>query len=438
MLWNTLSLAIPDLVAFALLFLTVFIGYTLLGLIAFGPNVRSFHNFMTSLWTCYGYLVGGGNEQELVYVQPTVATIFYITFILFVVLILINMFIAIISQYYALEKENTEKRSKKKDNSDYTVEFDLYKQLKRFFKGLRPKLQITVAGDELDEYQQTMYLQKGNTVIVMDCDYIQAERARLRKLFQGATHVIMICSRFWKMAGGSKFDFIEGIKYVPPQVTPQKFQILYLQSVSINALNLLQSVKKGGKIVLNDESFSSDKVILECIDTPPLFFQYHYYIGSGYHVKKYKIVQGGSVFHNQEVRFPFYTYILQMYYAILTFFKTSYQNYLDQKYVHLDWKSFLLLGQEEIREVLIKLLKMGKTKVRFDELIKHIRIVAAKKLIRMGVENLNERVDLIVASLMFKHFPQLSEITKAEAGKQYVHIYYILLFTYIIVIFLIQ
>lgn len=399
MIWNTLRLAVPDLVAFAILFLAVYIGYCLMGYIAFGPYVKTFHNFLTSFWTCFSMLVSGDDETQIVRVQPVVASIFYVTYILFVVVILINMFIAIINQYYAKEKERTIDR-KKKAKQEYSVQYDLYKQVSNFFKRLRPRIQLSNQSDDSDDenndtYENTIYLQTGTTVMVMDIDYIQAERFRLRRLFQAAVHVIMICSRFWKLAGGVKFDFIDGVKY-PENVSNSKRTILYLKSGSISSLNLLQSLRKKSRLVLSDESFSRDKVILECIDNKPLFRQYHYYKGSGYHAKLYKVVHGGSIIHNQGVKFPFYTYICQLYYSFITYCKTAYQNYLDTKFVKLDWGSFLLLSQEELREILVDLALNKKVRIRFDELVQKIRLSVAKKITRIGTENLNDRVEVFL------------------------------------------
>jgi hypothetical protein len=100
MVTKTLSSAIPDLLHFAVVFGSVFVTFTICGIVLFGREVGSFTTFNRALISCFRVMLGDIDWDELSAVGRTEAGIWLWMYIIVVVLLMLNMIIAIIMDHY--------------------------------------------------------------------------------------------------------------------------------------------------------------------------------------------------------------------------------------------------------------------------------------------------------------------------------------------------
>ena len=65
LLWRSLEVAGPDLVAFIIFFFIVFIGFVVTGHLLFGTGVSDFRNFAKAFITLFKMLLGDFNYKDL-------------------------------------------------------------------------------------------------------------------------------------------------------------------------------------------------------------------------------------------------------------------------------------------------------------------------------------------------------------------------------------
>eukprot|EP00002_Diphylleia_rotans_P021884 TRINITY_DN4267_c0_g1_i9.p1 TRINITY_DN4267_c0_g1~~TRINITY_DN4267_c0_g1_i9.p1 ORF type:complete len:884 (-),score=164.05 TRINITY_DN4267_c0_g1_i9:265-2916(-) len=100
LLWRTLELASGTLKAYSVTFIIMFIAFSLQGYYLFGFQLRTFHTFPISILTAFRLLSGDFDFSNMQTTSPILGPVFFMAYMIFVFLILINLFIAILSQYY--------------------------------------------------------------------------------------------------------------------------------------------------------------------------------------------------------------------------------------------------------------------------------------------------------------------------------------------------
>jgi len=101
-LWQTLDNARTDLLTFIAIFAIILLGFLFMGWLTFGAELGIFNGFISSMGTCWQFLIGNPPDFfDLYYVNRALGPIFFTLFTVFVFFILANMFIAIISGAYA-------------------------------------------------------------------------------------------------------------------------------------------------------------------------------------------------------------------------------------------------------------------------------------------------------------------------------------------------
>lgn len=99
-IFNVLKSASKDLFFFVIVFLVFIVAMAQCGFLFFFQRVNGFRSFFISCLTLIKGMMGGLETDELEAANRFFGPLFYIIFNLFVVLILVNMFIAIISEAY--------------------------------------------------------------------------------------------------------------------------------------------------------------------------------------------------------------------------------------------------------------------------------------------------------------------------------------------------
>lgn len=110
-MWDTLSYASLDLITFFAFFFIIFIAFTIMGNTLFGPELDSFRDLTASMLTIFRMAIGEIDFDEMRGVNRVLGPLFIISFVFFIVLVLMNMFLAIIDYAY----DQTAERARKGD-----------------------------------------------------------------------------------------------------------------------------------------------------------------------------------------------------------------------------------------------------------------------------------------------------------------------------------
>jgi polycystin 2 len=104
MLSITMSNAYYPTVSFLIMFFIIFAGCGQAFNMAFGPYMKSYNNFTTSMMSLFRALLGEFEYEEMQQTDRLVGPLLFITFMLLVLFVLVNMFIAILSEAYEKAK----------------------------------------------------------------------------------------------------------------------------------------------------------------------------------------------------------------------------------------------------------------------------------------------------------------------------------------------
>ncbi|OWZ23925.1 LOW QUALITY PROTEIN: Ryanodine-inositol 1,4,5-triphosphate receptor Ca2 channel protein [Phytophthora megakarya] len=189
LLWRVLGMAMSDLMGFLVIFNLIFLGYSAMGSYAFGFALEEYSTISKSYGTCFQMLAGEMDYARLRQANPRVAPLFIGTFVVLVFQILVNMFVAILSEYYEVAKND-------ETASGDDVEYDVLARIRSFVSACAPT--VVVPKDHgvirLIPWQQVRLI---STNLVDQ----EETRQRVRKLFRGAVWRVVALLRF-----GMKFD----------------------------------------------------------------------------------------------------------------------------------------------------------------------------------------------------------------------------------------
>ncbi|SPP78719.1 blast:Polycystic kidney disease 2-like 1 protein [Drosophila guanche] len=105
---TTLSRCSKDLAGFSLMFGIVFVIYARLGLLLFGGNHPDFYSIVISMLTMIRMILGDFRYNLIQESDRLIGSIYFITYILLVFFILLNIFLAIIMESYSAVKSGTD------------------------------------------------------------------------------------------------------------------------------------------------------------------------------------------------------------------------------------------------------------------------------------------------------------------------------------------
>ncbi|NXI48989.1 PK2L2 protein, partial [Chloroceryle aenea] len=105
---STLRRCAKDIIGFAFLFFIVFFSYAQLGYLVFESQVEEFSTFPNCIFTQFRIVLGDFNFEVIEAANRILGPIYFITFVFFVLFILLNMFLAIINDTYSAVKAEFE------------------------------------------------------------------------------------------------------------------------------------------------------------------------------------------------------------------------------------------------------------------------------------------------------------------------------------------
>ena len=104
---KTLSRISSPILSFCLPFISGFFAFGMLAFTMFGTELEDYSSFVRTMVTQFGMTLGDFDFEAIFMVNPTVATLYFFSFIGLNVMVLMNMFIAIINDSYAEIQEET-------------------------------------------------------------------------------------------------------------------------------------------------------------------------------------------------------------------------------------------------------------------------------------------------------------------------------------------
>lgn len=187
LLWRVLGMAMRDLMGFLVIFNLIFLGYSTMGSYAFGYALEEFSTISTSYGTCFHMLAGEMDYPRLRQANPRLAPVFIVTFIILVFQILVNMFVAILSEYYESAKND--------EGSGEDIEYDVLTRVRNYLKACAPSV--------VTKKNEVIRLTPHQQVRLISTNLVDQEdtRQRARKLFRGVVWRVVALLRF-----GVKFD----------------------------------------------------------------------------------------------------------------------------------------------------------------------------------------------------------------------------------------
>lgn len=253
-------------------------------------------------------MMGDSDRLELVKANPMLGTVFYFIYLLFVSIILVNVFIAILNEFFTESQEENERRQKlkkkllsksggngngnngnddngngKKDNKtdekeventedelSFMVEYDIFERLSEYINGFN--VIVTPPLDTL-RGKATIALKDSNIVEIVDEKWLKAERKRLHRIYKKYVYFYMLYIYILII----KYSAIHLSKALASQITIEYTQaqaknrkdikfnkkklgipkkLVTVQSTSYNACQLLSYVKDGSQVYVNIIIFS--------------------------------------------------------------------------------------------------------------------------------------------------------------------------------------
>ncbi|KAL1505909.1 hypothetical protein ABEB36_005358 [Hypothenemus hampei] len=98
---NTIRKCAKDILGFSVMFFVAYLAYAELGYLVFGSETDDFRSFGQSMFTLLRTILGDFDYHKIHKANYIVAPIYFLTYIILVIFVLLNMFLAIINDTYA-------------------------------------------------------------------------------------------------------------------------------------------------------------------------------------------------------------------------------------------------------------------------------------------------------------------------------------------------
>ncbi|NXS62310.1 PK2L2 protein, partial [Brachypteracias leptosomus] len=108
---STLSRCTKEIIGFAFMFFIIFFAFAQLGYLVFSSQVEEFSTFQNCIFTQFRIVLGDFNFEAIEAANRILGPIYFITFVILVFFILLNMFLAIINDTYSAVRADFEKKS---------------------------------------------------------------------------------------------------------------------------------------------------------------------------------------------------------------------------------------------------------------------------------------------------------------------------------------
>jgi hypothetical protein len=112
MLWSVLSYSMKDLVYFTLMLLILLAAFSMMSLQFFGSTIEGYSSLMASIIELILVLLGQFDVEGMVQASPSFGLIFFFLYIVSIVLIMMNVFLAILGEAYTVVRSENDEIAK--------------------------------------------------------------------------------------------------------------------------------------------------------------------------------------------------------------------------------------------------------------------------------------------------------------------------------------
>ena len=121
MLVQTIKVSSKPLLSFFFMFLLFFMAYTQAAYLVFGPNNEDYATFIVAAETMLTMTLGGFDFLGLQNANRLLGPMFFISYMVFIFLILVNMFLSIVNDSFAEVANDAEKQTNEHEVLEYIV-----------------------------------------------------------------------------------------------------------------------------------------------------------------------------------------------------------------------------------------------------------------------------------------------------------------------------
>ncbi|XP_031338128.1 polycystic kidney disease 2-like 2 protein [Photinus pyralis] len=97
----TFTKCLPEIISFGLIFAIIFAAFGIFAHLAFGNKIAEYHNVGVSMFTLMRTVLGDFDYAQLQAANQYVAPVFYLVYVFVIIIIILNMFLALINDTYA-------------------------------------------------------------------------------------------------------------------------------------------------------------------------------------------------------------------------------------------------------------------------------------------------------------------------------------------------
>ncbi|XP_070614130.1 polycystin-2-like isoform X2 [Erythrolamprus reginae] len=115
---TTMSRCAKDVLGFAIMFFIIFLAYAQLAYLVFGTQVNDFSTFQDSVFTQFRILMGDFDFTEMEEANGILGSVYFTSFVFFMLFLLLNMFLAIINDTYSEVKTDMIQQKSEMELSD--------------------------------------------------------------------------------------------------------------------------------------------------------------------------------------------------------------------------------------------------------------------------------------------------------------------------------
>jgi len=102
---QTLKEASVDLFHFLMIFLVVFVNFALGGYVLFGAQLKNWSTIFMAMNSCFSMMFGDVDYQSFHHVAPATAAIWFWSYVIVMILVMLNLLISIIMEHYMTVKD---------------------------------------------------------------------------------------------------------------------------------------------------------------------------------------------------------------------------------------------------------------------------------------------------------------------------------------------
>ena len=132
-LWRTLLNAASDIAAFLVIFFLIFFGFAAWAHYGFGAYLPAFHTMGSTTSALFRLMMGDLDYRSMTLTNPFLAPVFLGTYGLTISFIVVNVFIAIISEWYNISKEQDISKKRNRPQAEDAVDYDAVQQVSKWW-----------------------------------------------------------------------------------------------------------------------------------------------------------------------------------------------------------------------------------------------------------------------------------------------------------------